>query len=169
MTRPDARKHFSMSVSLVATALAHPPPLRKTSDTRSRHAIPVTTTARHTSQTYIRPNVTQSRIPPNTHIPTNAFTMDPSNRATRPPPSRRALFHASTRRPAAPAVVRPDTATLFPQTMDDELVERDEKGEYKVNAPSSMYKHLAQMREADEEIGTQIPMVIMEGIVERKC
>jgi hypothetical protein len=80
--------------------------------------------------------------------------MDPSNRATRPPPSRRALFHASTRRPAAPAVVRPDTATLFPQTMDDELVERDEKGEYKVNAPSSMYKHLAQMREADEEIGT---------------
>jgi hypothetical protein len=37
--------------------------------------------------------------------------------------------------------------------MDDELVERDEKEQYKINAPSSMYKHLAQMRDTDEEIG----------------
>lgn len=39
--------------------------------------------------------------------------------------------------------------------MSDELVERDEKGQYKVNAPSTMYKHLAMgaNREAEEEIG----------------
>jgi hypothetical protein len=40
------------------------PPLRKTSDTRSRHTIPVTATARHASQTYIRPNVTHSQWTP---------------------------------------------------------------------------------------------------------
>jgi hypothetical protein len=81
--------------------------------------------------------------------------MDPSIRAARPPPSRRALFHASTRRQPPTSVVRPDTATtIFQQPMDDELVERDEKGQYIVTAPSSMYKHLAQMREGDDETGT---------------
>jgi hypothetical protein len=81
--------------------------------------------------------------------------MDPSIRAARPPPSRRALFQSSTRRQQPTSVVRPDTATIFQQPMDDELVERDEKGQYIVTAPSSMYKHLAQMREgADEETGT---------------
>jgi hypothetical protein len=39
--------------------------------------------------------------------------------------------------------------------MEDELVERNEKGEYKVDAPSTSYKHLVAMsREADEETGT---------------
>lgn len=83
--------------------------------------------------------------------------MDPAIRATRPPPSRRALFHASTRRQAQPSVVRPDTATIFQQPMEDELVERDEKGQYKINTPSTMYKHLAMGmgRESDEEAGME--------------
>jgi hypothetical protein len=87
-------------------------------------------------------------------------TMDPSIRATRPPPSRRALFHASTRRQPPTSVVRPDTATIYAPTMDDELVERDEQGQYKVNAPSTMYKHLAMGtgREADEETGTLLQL-----------
>jgi hypothetical protein len=86
---------------------------------------------------------------------TSNHNMDPSIRAARPPPSRRALFQSSTRRQQPTSVVRPDTATIFQQPMDDELVERDEKGQYIVTAPSSMYKHLAQMREgADEETGT---------------
>jgi hypothetical protein len=40
--------------------------------------------------------------------------------------------------------------------MEDELVERDEKGQFKVNAPSTMYKHLnmGMGRETDEETGT---------------
>jgi hypothetical protein len=40
--------------------------------------------------------------------------------------------------------------------MEDELVERDEKGQFSVNAPSTMYKQLAMGvgREADEETGT---------------
>lgn len=40
--------------------------------------------------------------------------------------------------------------------MEDELVERDEKGGYKVNTPTTMYKHLAMgMRgEGEEEEGT---------------
>jgi hypothetical protein len=148
-TRPEARNYRQSQCLSRRTSLAHAPHSARppTLDT------PVISTARHANQTYTRPNVTLSRVPPSDHIPAKSHTMDPSNRATRPPPSRRALFHASTRRPTAPSVVRPDTATLYPQTMDDELVERDEKGEYKVNAPSSMYKHLAQMREADEEIG----------------
>tara|TARA_R110002003_G_scaffold48_3_gene3918 strand:+ start:26130 stop:26438 length:309 start_codon:yes stop_codon:yes gene_type:complete len=83
--------------------------------------------------------------------------MDPHHiRPVRPPPtSRRALFHASTRRQPPTSVVRPDTATIFQQPMEDELVERNEKGEYKVDAPSTSYKHLVAMsREADEETGT---------------
>jgi hypothetical protein len=38
--------------------------------------------------------------------------------------------------------------------MDDELVERDDKGQYVVTAPSSTYKQMMQMREGDEETGT---------------
>ncbi|OAL02434.1 hypothetical protein IQ06DRAFT_303138 [Phaeosphaeriaceae sp. SRC1lsM3a] len=91
--------------------------------------------------------------------------MDPAIRATRPPPSRRALFHASTRRQAQPSVVRPDTATIFQQPMEDELVERDEKGQYKINTPSTMYKHLAMGmgRESDEEAEHENAVIDMYG------
>lgn len=81
------------------------------------------------------------------------------NRAIRPPPgTRRGLFHAPSRRgQAQPSVIRPDTATTIfsHSTMEDELVERDDKGGYKVNTPSTMYKHLAMgMRgEGEEEEG----------------
>lgn len=79
--------------------------------------------------------------------------MNPSIRAARPPPSRRALFQ-STRRQPPTSVVRPDTATIFQQPMDDEIVERDDKGQYIVTAPSSTYKQMVHMREGDEETGT---------------
>lgn len=80
-----------------------------------------------------------------------------SLRAVRPPPgSRRALFqtHAPSRR-QNPTSVRPDTANIFQQPMEDELVERDQKGEYTMCAPQTTYKHLALGlgHEGDEETG----------------
>jgi hypothetical protein len=156
--RPDALEQFPRKcrksrhhcATQSLSTLPHPTP--QTPDTKPCHYL---RRAKHTKHTNI-PTSTINSHPkqPAQSTPTfpQTFKMDPSNRATRPPPSRRAFFHASTRRPAAPSVVRPDTANLFPQTMDDELVERDEKGQYKVT--SSMYKHLAQTRETDEEIGT---------------
>ncbi|KAF1915461.1 hypothetical protein BDU57DRAFT_518438 [Ampelomyces quisqualis] len=95
--------------------------------------------------------------------------MDPPIRATRPPPSRRALFQTSTstrRNHPSTSVVRPDTATtVFPPAMCDELVERDEKGQFKVNAPSTMYKHLAMgaNREAEEEIEQENQIIDLYG------
>ncbi|KAH7087659.1 hypothetical protein FB567DRAFT_525449 [Paraphoma chrysanthemicola] len=86
-------------------------------------------------------------------------------RPVRPPPtSRRALFHPSTRRQPPTSVVRPDTATIFQQPMEDELVERNEKGEYKVDAPNTSYKHLVAMsREADEETEQENQMIELYG------
>ncbi|KAH4848860.1 hypothetical protein HBH75_149550 [Parastagonospora nodorum] len=88
--------------------------------------------------------------------------MDPSIRAARPPPSRRALFQ-STRRQPPTSVVRPDTATIFQQPMDDELVERDDKGQYIITAPSSMYKQMAHMREGDEETEQENHIIELYG------
>lgn len=80
-----------------------------------------------------------------------------SLRAVRPPPgARRALFapHAPSRR-QNPTSVRPDTANIFEQPMEDELVERDAKGEYAMCAPHTTHKHLALglAQERDEEAG----------------
>ena len=76
-------------------------------------------------------------------------------RAIRPPPtSRRALFPPPNRpQRSNPPSIRPDTAH---QSLEDNLVERDEKGEYKVNAPSNAFKNmvLGVGREVDEEMGT---------------
>ncbi|KAJ4324124.1 hypothetical protein N0V94_001480 [Neodidymelliopsis sp. IMI 364377] len=76
-------------------------------------------------------------------------------RAVRPPPgARRNLFHQNTRR-QNPTSVRPDTATIFQQPMEDELVERTPNGEYVLYAPQTVYKHMAlglgDGRERDEE------------------
>ena len=78
-------------------------------------------------------------------------------RAVRPPPgTRRNLFHQGTRRQNP--TVRPDTANIFQQPMDDELVERTPSGEYALYAPQTMYKHmvlgLGGGQEVDEDAGT---------------
>lgn len=93
--------------------------------------------------------------------------MEPQPRAIRPPPSRRALFNSTSHNPSThaptrrvnPTSVRPDTANIFTQPQEDELVERDSQGEYVLNAPHPSYKHLALglEQEVDEEAGTYIP------------
>lgn len=77
-------------------------------------------------------------------------------RAVRPPPgARRNLFQGTRRQ--NPTAVRPDTATIFQQPMEDELVERGPNGEYALYAPQTVYKHMAlglsDGRESDEETG----------------
>ena len=47
--------------------------------------------------------------------------------------------------------------------MDDELVERDDQGQYIVTAPSSMYKQMVQMKEGDEETGMSQQMHERKG------
>jgi hypothetical protein len=81
-------------------------------------------------------------------------------RAVRPlPGTRRNLFHQGTRR-QNPTSVRPDTANIFQQPMDEELVERTPTGEYALYAPQTTYKHMALGlgggQEVDEEIGIYI-------------
>ncbi|KAH8725956.1 hypothetical protein GQ44DRAFT_706182 [Phaeosphaeriaceae sp. PMI808] len=111
-----------------------------------------------TSQHSLQPT---SKFPP-THSP----KMDSHLRAVRIPPhaSRRALF-STTRRQAPTSVVRPDTATIFQQNMDDELVERDDKGDFKVNAPNTTYKHLIMGtgRETDEETEQENQIIDLYG------
>lgn len=80
-------------------------------------------------------------------------------RAVRPPPgARRNLFHGTRRQ--NPTAVRPDTATIFQQPMEDELVERTPNGEYALYAPQAVYKHMAlgmgSGRESDEETGPSL-------------
>lgn len=77
-------------------------------------------------------------------------------RAVRPPPgARRNLFQGARRQ--NPTAIRPDTATIFQQNMEDELVERMPNGEYALYAPQTVYKHMAlglgNGREGDEETG----------------
>ena len=77
-------------------------------------------------------------------------------RAVRPPPgARRTLFQGARRQ--NPTAIRPDTATIFQQNMEDELVERMPNGEYALYAPQTVYKHMAlglgNGREGDEETG----------------
>jgi hypothetical protein len=93
--------------------------------------------------------------------------MEPQPRAIRPPSSRRALFNSTSHNPSThaptrrtnPTSVRPDTANIFAQPMEDELVERDPKGDYILNAPHPSYKHLALglEQEVDAETGKQKP------------
>lgn len=78
-------------------------------------------------------------------------------RAVRPPPAARRTQFQGTRR-QNPTAVRPDTATIFQQPMEDELVERMPSGEYALYAPQTVYKHmalgLAGGKVVDEETGT---------------
>lgn len=81
------------------------------------------------------------------------------NRAVRlPPNARRNIFHTQSSRRPNPPTVRPDRemASIFQQPQEDELVERDEQGEYVTAAPQPVYKNMALGlgTEADEETGT---------------
>ncbi|KAF9694917.1 hypothetical protein EKO04_007181 [Ascochyta lentis] len=83
-------------------------------------------------------------------------------RAVRPPPgARRNLFQGSRRQ--NPTAVRPDTATIFQQPMEDELVERTPEGEYALFAPQMVYKHMAlglgTAKEIDEETEQENQMI----------
>ncbi|KZM21863.1 hypothetical protein ST47_g6986 [Ascochyta rabiei] len=87
-------------------------------------------------------------------------------RAVRPPPgARRNLFQSSRRQ--NPTAVRPDTATIFQQPMEDELVERTPDGEYALFAPQTVYKHMAlglgNARETDEETEQENQMIELYG------
>ncbi|KAF2631295.1 hypothetical protein BU25DRAFT_407808 [Macroventuria anomochaeta] len=87
-------------------------------------------------------------------------------RAVRPPPgARRNLFHPTRRQ--NPTAVRPDTATVFQQPMEDELVERAPNGEYALYAPQTVYKHMAlglgNGRESDEETEQENQMIELYG------
>ena len=80
-------------------------------------------------------------------------------RAVHPPPgARRNLFQSNRRQ--NPTAVRPDTATIFQQPVEDELVERTPNGEYALYAPQTVYKHMAlglgAGRESDEETGMSL-------------
>ncbi|KAJ4347384.1 hypothetical protein N0V95_005481 [Ascochyta clinopodiicola] len=87
-------------------------------------------------------------------------------RAVRPPPgARRNLFQSSRRQ--NPTAVRPDTATIFQQPMEDELVERTPDGEYALFAPHTMYKHMAlglgNAQETDEETEQENQIIELYG------
>jgi hypothetical protein len=97
------------------------------------------------------------------------------NRAIRlPPTTRRNLFAAQQQeqrpqphpQPArrqdrnAPSI-RPDSREIehdiFMQPAEEELVERDEVGDYVIKAPTPVYKDMGVGSEGDEEAGTLIP------------
>jgi hypothetical protein len=88
------------------------------------------------------------------------------NRAVRlPPTARRNIFaqhsaQQSTRRGQPAPSIRPDkeasAPAIFQQPGEDELVERNEKGEYIVQAPTPVYRNMALSgleREVEEETG----------------
>lgn len=81
-----------------------------------------------------------------------AFNMD--NRAVRlPPNARRNIFSTQTSRRQNPTTVRPDreAPSIFQQPQEDELVERDDNGEYKTTAPENVYKNMALGFGGDED------------------
>jgi hypothetical protein len=67
----------------------------------------------------------------------------------------------SSRRGQTAPSIRPDkeaeAPSIFQQPAEDELVERNEKGEYVIQAPTPVYRNMALSgleREAEEETGT---------------
>ncbi|KAJ8113923.1 hypothetical protein OPT61_g4075 [Boeremia exigua] len=87
-------------------------------------------------------------------------------RAVRPPPGARRNPFQSTRR-QNPTAVRPDTATIFQQPMESELVERAPNGEYALYAPQTVYKHMAlglsNGRDSDEETEQENQVIELYG------
>ncbi|KAF1933429.1 uncharacterized protein M421DRAFT_415772 [Didymella exigua CBS 183.55] len=87
-------------------------------------------------------------------------------RAVRPPPgARRNLFQGTRRQ--NPTAVRPDTAMIFQQPMEGEMVERNADGDYALFAPQTVYKHMAlglsDGRESDEETAHENQMIELYG------
>ncbi|KAH9872656.1 hypothetical protein J1614_005050 [Plenodomus biglobosus] len=86
------------------------------------------------------------------------------SRAVRlPPNARRNIFHTTSRRQNA-TTIRPDhqmSANIFQQPTEEEFVERDEQGEYKIAAPHPVYKNMALgvAPEEDEETNQDNEMI----------
>ncbi|KAF2854450.1 hypothetical protein T440DRAFT_465415 [Plenodomus tracheiphilus IPT5] len=86
------------------------------------------------------------------------------NRAVRlPPNARRNIFHTTSRR-QNPTTIRPDhemPANIFQPPTEEEFVERDAQGEYKIAAPHPVYKNMALgvPPEEDEETSQDNEMI----------
>lgn len=90
------------------------------------------------------------------------------NRAIRlPPTARRNLFataqqqqqQSSRRQNGTAPSIRPDSREvepdIFQQPAEDELIERNDQGEYVIQAPAPVYRNNANSeREGDDETGT---------------
>ncbi|KAH6622360.1 hypothetical protein C7974DRAFT_220659 [Boeremia exigua] len=87
-------------------------------------------------------------------------------RAVRPPAGARRNLFQSTRR-QNPTAVRPDTATIFQQPMEEEMVERTSNGEFALYAPQTVYKHMAlglgSGRESDEDTEQENQIIELYG------
>lgn len=119
--------------------------------------------SKHTSS-HLSRLVTESPWPEVTVRQLSHIRLPRMERTVRPPP-RRNLFQSTRRQ--NPTAVRPDTATIFQQPLEDELVERTPNGDYALYAPQTVYKHMAlglgHGRESDEETGIPLSCSIIKS------